>query len=219
VYSISVVDIKLYIAIAKMSIPDGPEILHLNEFQCISKPMTSSSGNFQWTVPASTKRLYMFLQDSSAGSNPIIPPSVFRVYGSTGTAANLPLSTGEEQNLTSIQVTYANISKPQTRWDSSFTSSTNYLVQLYMQSLIENKLDDGVGGAETMNQWLQRGPLYAAGGSNATRGTCRQRCRHKSRTHPVNWQVANLFLCAEFTRVTEVTSNNGQIVNVRSLNI
>ena len=82
--------------------------------------MNAANSNFQWTVPSTTRRLYMFLQDTSAGSNPIIPPSVFRVYGSTAVAANVPLSTDEEQNLTTIQVTYANITKPQTRWESSF---------------------------------------------------------------------------------------------------
>ena len=114
-YSIAVKDVKLYIAIAKMSIPDSIDVLRLNELQCQSKQMTSSQ-NFQWTVPGSTRRLYMFLQDTSAGSNPIIPPSVFRVYGSTTALAPtvLPVSTGEERNLTSLQVTYANITKPQT---------------------------------------------------------------------------------------------------------
>jgi hypothetical protein len=218
VYAISVVDVKLYIAIAKMSIPDGPEILRLNEFQCQSKQMTSANQNFQWTVPASTRRLYMFLQDTSAGSNPIIPPSVFRVYGSTAVAANVPLSTGEEQNLTAIQITYANITKPQTRWDSSFSSTTNYLVQLYMQSLIETKMDEDVGGAETMDQWLQRGPLYCWSFERDSSDMSTEVQTQSTYTN-ANWQTANLFLCAEYTRATEITSSKGQIVNVRGLNV
>ena len=194
----------------------------MNEFQCQSKQMTGNgNSNFQWTVPSTTRRLYMFLQDTSAGSNPIIPPSVFRVYGSTGTAANLPLAIGEEQNLTAIQVTYANITKPQTRWDSSFSSTTNYLVQLYMQSLIETKLDDDVGGSETMDQWLQRGPLYCWSFERDSRDLSTEVQTQITYTmvNPMVWQTANLFLCAEYTRTSEFTTSNGQIVNVRALNV
>jgi len=172
-------------------------------------------------VPGSTRALYMFLQDTSSGSNPIIPPSVFRVYGSTAVAGTLPVSTGEERNLTAIQVTYANITKPQTRWDSSFLANGNYLVQLYMQSLIENHLDDDVGGAETMDQWLQRGPLYCwrferDGDDHSTEVQTQVTYADVA---PQVWQTANLFLCAEYTRATEITHTNGQIVDVRALNI
>ena len=59
VYSIAVKDVKLYIAIAKMSIPDSIDVLRLTELQCQSKQMTTSSQNFQWTVPGSTRRLYV----------------------------------------------------------------------------------------------------------------------------------------------------------------
>ena len=143
-----------------MSIPDDVYRLRLTEFQTQSKQMTTSTANFQWTVPASTRCLYMFLQDASAGSNPIIPPSVFRVYGTSAGTGVAPTAANEEQNLTTIQVTYANLTKPQTRWDSSFLANGKFLTQLYMQSLIENNQDEDLGGAETMDQWLQRGPLF-----------------------------------------------------------
>ena len=219
VYSIAVKDVKLYVATAKMSIPDSVSTLRLTEFVCQSKPASSGTNeNFQWTVPSSTKALYMFLQDASSGNNPIIPPSVFRVYGSTAVAGTLPASTGEEQSLTQIQISYANITKPPTRWTSEFSGSKNYLVQLFMQSLIENGLIDSVGGAETMDQWLERGPLYCWRFERDAEDRSTE-VQTQISYGAANWQTANLFLCAEYTRATEITTNNGQIVNVRSLNI
>jgi len=160
-YSVAVRSAKLFIATAKISIPDSISTLRLTEFLCMAKPMsTATNGSFNWTVKPSTRAIYMFLQDSSAGSNPIIPPGVFRVYGTTADPAVLPAAIGEEQTINDLRITYANTTKPQWRLTSEFTSSKNLLTQLYMQSLIETEMADSVGGVETMDQWLQRGPLY-----------------------------------------------------------
>lgn len=219
-YKLTVLSAKLYIAIAKMSIPDGIDTLRLTEFQCTSRKMIDSNGDFQFVVPQSTRCLYVFLQDTTSGSNPIIPPSVFRVNGTTTVAGTLPLSTGEEQNLTEIQVTYANIVKPQASWSSSFTTGKNYLTQLYTQSLMENHLEDDIGGAETMDQWLQCGPLYAwRFERDASDRSVDVQIKIAYTVPPNTWQAANLFLCAEYTKAVEITTSNGGITNVRSLQI
>ena len=221
-YSVAILDAKLYVAMGKESIPSEPRLYPTLEFQCQQKNMNGANSNFQWTVPNSTITLYMFLQDTSAGSNPIIPPSVFRVYGtSTVNAATLPAAIGCEQNLEQIQITYANMTKPQTRWTSGFAASGDYLVQLFMQSLIEtDRLNEG-GGAETMDQWLQRGPLYCwrFDRDAADRSTEVQTQVTFNSTSPA-WPTttgANLFLCAEYEKVSEITTNDGVITNVRSL--
>ena len=203
---------------AKDIIPNSIQELGLTEFSCQQKNMTTKDANFQWTVPSSTKCLYMFLQDTTSGSSPIIPPSVFRVYGATAVAGTLPASIGCEQNLTTMQVTYANTTKPQTRWNTGMNTGSDYLVQLYMQSFIESDRDADFGGAETMDQWLQRGPC-TADASNATRKTDRPKSKLRSATTTWPTSGANLFLVAEYERVTEITSSNGMIVNVRALNV
>ena len=221
VYDLNVVSAKLYIAIAKMSIPDSIDTLRLTEYHCQSKKMSNESGDFQWTIPASTTCIYMFLQDTTAGSNCVIPPSVFRVNGS-GTAGVLPVSTGEEQPLTLMQVTYANVTKPPSAtWGPGFAANSNYLVQMYFQSQIENHAEDDVGGIETMDQWLQRGPLYCWRFERdaSDRSVEVQTQVTYTMTPLMVWQTANLFLCAEFTKATEISTSNGAIVSVRSLNI
>ena len=222
VYSLSVVSAKLYIAIAKMSIPDSIDTLRLTEYHCQSKKMTDATSDFQWQVPASTTCLYMFLQDTTSGSNCVIPPNVFRVNGTTAVAGTLPVSTGEEQPLTLMQVTYANVTKPPSAtWNPGFAANQNYLAQMYFQSQIENHAEDDIGGVETMDQWLQRGPLYCWRFERdaSDRSTEVQTQVNYTIVAPMVWQTANLFLCAEYNRATEITTSNGSIVNVRSLNI
>ena len=220
-YSIAILDAKLYIAMGKESIPNEPQLYHTREFQCQQKNMNNSQSSFQWTVPNSTRAIYMFFKDTSADSDPIIPLNVFRVYGITTVAGTLPAAIGCEQNLEQIQITYANMTKPQTRWNSSFVAAGDYLVQLYMQSLIENQTDTESGGVETMDQWLQRGPLYCwrFERDSQDRSTEVQTQVTFNLTTPA-WPTttgANLFLCAEYEKVTRITANDGVIVQVESL--
>ena len=53
-YTVNVLDVKFYAAVAKMSIPDTVQELHLREWSVQSKQMNSSNMNFSFSVPAST---------------------------------------------------------------------------------------------------------------------------------------------------------------------
>ena len=76
-----------------MSIPDQVRSLALREYQVLSQAMPSASGQFQFSVPASTFALSVFVQSTLAGSNPAFPPDRF-------IAAN-----HNELTLTSINIT------------------------------------------------------------------------------------------------------------------
>lgn len=102
---------------------------------------------------------------------------------------------------------------------SEFTSSKNLLTQLYMQSLIETEMADSVGGVETMDQWLQRGPLYCWRFERDASDRSTEVQTDISFNKPVGCQTANIFLCCEYTSATEITTSNGQITNVRTLDI
>jgi len=71
--------------------------------------------------------------------------------------------------LESLQITYANTTKPSTRWSSSFSKvqngaagnpSINEMQQRYNDSLQESGLLMSSGGAETFKDYLARGPYY-----------------------------------------------------------
>jgi len=216
-FTLNVKSLQFYAATVKMTIPDSVQELHLKEYLVQQRVMTSNSLNLSFSVPASTTVLHVFLQDNIAGSSARAPPSNFKVLN------------GSDLNLSTIQVTFDNLTVPQTRWLSGFAANTPagrntaLLQQLYNQSLISRRADSSPGGAESFNEWLDRGPLYSFYFSRDA----------SSRSTDVQLQVtydgtglaggfdttSKLFLVAEYDRAVEITTANGLITAVRSLNI
>ena len=204
-YQVVVRDVKFFAAVGKLSIPDEIVQLDLMEYAAYSKVMSTATQNLQFTIPASTETIYVALQSPSAGSNPAHPPSKF-------TADN-----DSDLNLESIQITYANMTKTMTRWTSEFSAGTNRLVQLYNMSLQETHRDESPGGAESFNQWLDRGPLYAFkfDRDSAARDTeMTIQIAYKDAEAGTFDNQSKLFIIAEYRRLVELTHSNGQVVQV-----
>lgn len=202
--------------------------LRLTEYEVQLKQMGSANSSFNWTVPGSTKTLYLFLQDTTAGSNAVIPPNLFRVYGTTANPAVLPTGTGVEQNLTTMQVTYAGMIRFPSR-PSSMGFSTNIaagtsslLVQMYMQSLFESRRN-GEPGPETMDQWLQRGPIYCFRFERDSTNLATEVQTQIAYTPDIGsaWPASgcNLFLVAEYYRQTLIKYKDGKIISCEAVNI
>ncbi len=219
-FTINVLDVRFYAAVAKMPIPDQVQTLHLREWSVQAKQMQSSNQNFSFSVPASTTRLHVFLQDGRAGSTPLAPPSRFSVQN------------GSDLNLQSLQLTYDNQVRPTTRWSTAFADNqpagrnTAFLQQFYYQSLLERHAEDSAGGAETFNEWLERGPLYSFGFLRDA----------SSRSTDVQLQISyndpgvdaaapgfdvtsRVFLVSEYDRTVEITTQGGSVTEVRSLSV
>jgi len=201
-YKVEVLDIKFYVAIIKASIPSGVEKLHLMEAQVQSKT-APASGTLDFTVPSSTRAISIFVQSGTAGANPNLPPTMFKCVD------------GSEKNLTSLQITYANTTKPSTRWESSFSATDNKLQQRYIDTQIESGMLHNPGGCESFGDWLKRGPLvhYSFAKDSEDRSTQVQ----LSTTYDALEAGANLFIVAWYTRAVEITTSNGAVVEVRSL--
>lgn len=223
--SVSIKNVRFYMCQMKMSIPNQITVLHLKEYQIQAKQYNSP--NLVFTVPASTEMLYVFVQDGSAGRTTIIPPSSFALYGQ------------KQNNITQLQLTYANLTKPQTIWLSGYkappatgvlTPAVNSLVQFYNQHMQELGRANDATGVETFNQWLERGALYAFNyvRDSNERGTEVQMqitiidpaTTEVLVPNPVAVPSTNpqIFVCAEYRRVVEMTQNDGAIVAVKSLN-
>jgi hypothetical protein len=158
-YIFEVLDVKFYAYYLKKSIPDQVRNLDLMEISIDSKPF---SPNLQFSVSASTVGIAIFIQDSLAGSSPTIPPSMFKVLN------NVDLT------LTTVQVSYANQTKPATNWQSAYHVATGQsaappvftsngileLQQRYHDTYEESGLDVQFGGCESLEDWLRRGPYY-----------------------------------------------------------
>jgi len=195
-----------------MSIPDSVRDLYLTEMMIQSKPYNQ---NLQFSVPPSTFALTIFLQDNASGQNALIPPSMFKAQDNSDLA------------LQNIQVTYANITKPSTNWQSGYGVAIsgagiftfpgiNKLEQRYHDSYEECGLDVRSSGCETFYDWLQRGPFYCfsyekdvANKSTEVQITSVYSAGSASTS-------CRMFIAAHYRKTVQITTSNGLVVNVSS---
>jgi hypothetical protein len=215
-YNFVINNVKFYAYVEKMSIPDSVRDLYLTEMLIQSKPYSS---NLQFSVPPSTTMLTIFMQDNTSGSNPQIPPSMFRVLDNSDLA------------LTNIQVTYANITKPSTNWESNYSvaisnaggtaftaSGNNKFEQRYHDSYEECGLDIKSCGCETFYDYLQRGPHYTFSFEKDVdnKSTEVQITSVFQMAFGAPATNARMFIVAHYRKTVQITTSNGLVVNVSS---
>ena len=205
-FDLEILNVKFYVATVKASIPQGISSLYLMESQIQSKPISGPDNQYEFTVPSSTRALTIFVQSNKAGSNPLFPPSMFK------------LQNEEDLKLKSLQITFANTTKPSTRWESSFGAGINKLQQRYNDSLQESGLLMSSGGAETFKDYLARGPIYHYSFTRDSEDKSTQ-VQVQLGFDAVNPANANIFLVSWYSRGIEITTHNGQIQEVRSLSV
>jgi hypothetical protein len=208
----------LYLYTAKHSYGSSSIEFPLREYQSYSQVIGGDNKVLQLTVPRSTTKVHIFLQASTAGTNTTTPISKF-----TDAARS-------DLNLTSLQVTYAGQTKFKTPWPSSFVAgSTNQLTAMYYASLVENDKEADQtecvtskgatpvvattsGGAETIMEWFQRGPIWTLAFNRSAAGS------EVDMTVDINYSSATatsvLFVVAEYERLATIRSEANQIVKV-----
>ena len=153
----------------------------------------------------STLSLAFFVQINLAGFNTRYSPTRF------------VSADGREVNLSSLQITYANTTKPSTQWTSEYGANVNKLQQRYIDSLTECGIIHSEGGAESFKDWLQRGPYYYYS-FNRDRDDRSTQVQITAQFSAVPAD-AQLFLVAMYSRVSEITVEAGAVQAVRSLNV
>ena len=143
-YSLVVNSITFFAYIEKASFSDETIEIPTIEFQVIPKPWEST---VQFSVSQDTTALTFFVQDLTAGINPRVPQSMFKVLDNS------------DLKLASIQVSFGGISKPATEIKSNFYNGVDQMQQYYRDSYDESGLLKS-DGAETYYDFLQRGPFY-----------------------------------------------------------
>jgi hypothetical protein len=201
-FDLTVQDIKLYIATVKTNIPKSITNLALVEMLVQTKP-ASANRTYEFTVPSSTLSLCFFVQSGDAGSNTQSPPTTFKCKDSS------------QNNIESLQITYANMTKPSTRWDSEFKDGINKFQQRYVDDLTECRLIESDGGAESFGEWLQRGPYYFYS-FNRDREDKSTQVQLSAQFTSIEAD-SQMFLVAMYSRVTEISVDDGQVQSVRSL--
>ena len=201
-----ILELKLYIALIQDTVQQsGVESLFFSEQHIQSKPMTGLANSLDFTVPPSTKMIAFFLQSNKAGSDTRIPPSKFRALGDY------------ELGVKSFQLTYANRSRPSTKWESGFDTTRNTMQQRFWDTYQECGLAELQGGTETMQEWMDRGPIYVYrfDRDSNDKSTLVQLQLEVDRYEP----NCNVMLCAFYTRTVEIAYQNGMITDVKSLNV
>lgn len=205
---------ELYICTEKMDVsPTGTDLLHLLEHQVQSKPISAAGEqNYDFTIPPSTRALSIFVQSSKSGTNTLCPPSSFITLNPGGTA-----KANDQNSLRSFQITYANVTKPPTRWTSEFGANTQKLSQRYLDTQIESSQAFSSGGCQTFQQWKNDGALIHYGWARdaSDRSTQLQLQIDFASMEP----NANLFVVAHYSRTVEMQVSNGFISSVSSLSI
>ena len=216
-FNLLVKDLKFYCCTIKESIPQGISTLYLMEPMVQSKPISGAGvAQYEFTVPSSTKALTVFIQSGRAGSNPLCPPSKFTCL------ADGVVASGSERLLRSLQITFANTTKPSTRWGSAYTldgvaPTINELQQRYNDSLSESGLLQSSGGAESLDEWLLRGCYYHYSFNRDASDKSTQ--VQVSLDFAAAETGANVFLVCWFSRAIELTTQGGSIQAVRSLSV
>ena len=107
------------------------------------------------------------------------------------------------------------MTKPSTRWDSEFKDNVNRFQQRYIDDLTECRLIESDGGAESFGEWLQRGPYYFYS-FNRDREDKSTQVQLSAQFTSIEAD-SQLFLVAMYSRVTEISVDDGQVQSVRSL--
>ena len=210
-FDINITDIKLYVATVKLEMSDDEYELDLMEMNVQSKTITPDNQTNQFTIPSSTKYISVFFQANSSGTNTKYPPSLFQT------------SAGQEKFLTSLQLNYANLTKPNTRWDSVFRGATgliNQWQQRYTDNLREAGMIDSIGGAESFEDFLARGVFvhYSFERDMSDKATQLQLATSFSNVPGGTFtESTKVFVVCHYRRKVQIQVNNGMIVAVRSL--
>jgi hypothetical protein len=206
-YDLKITDVRLYLCTVQTSIPmDVKKMIYEQNIQ--SKPFTTASNTVNFTVPSSTKAISVWVQSDDAGTNPLIPPSMFKCFANG-------LIDKPHLALESIQLTFANTTKPSVRWASDYSADVNQLQQRYRDTYADAGMLSSSGGVERFEDFLTRGPVYHFDFSRTADDNSTELQVSASFKGALGAGVS-LYVCSWYTRVVDIASRGGTIQSVES---
>ena len=209
-YKVTVSDMYFYLHTYRAVEPivSGEYFLDLTEMSTQVKTLSGpTNNNFNFSIPASTYGIAIWAQSKTAGTTPLLPPSIFNDVG------------GNLLKLKNIQLTYAGISKPNTNWDSALGGDApavkNWLKQRYFDSMANAGLSEL--SAETYEEWLKRGILlyYSWVKSDDNRSTELQLSVDYEGSATID--NAHIFVGALYRNLCQISIDSGYITAVKKL--
>ncbi len=160
---------RLYLARAKMlSSPPSSLTYHVEDVRVMNRQLSSGSNNIEFSLPTSTQRVAIWIQDSAVGTHSMLPLTRFKARQFTdGKLDTLnkfgPWSHDYSEKLSGLQVNFAGITKPITNFmrasgaGSIGDGSTNSMLQRWIMT---NQNNHNKRRPEKYDDWLSMGPYY-----------------------------------------------------------
>ena len=193
---------------------DVTYLLDLEQTRCQSDKIDSE--NFQqksFDVSPSTYALTVCFQDQRAGENTAISASKFKSYNNAG--GGLVPDASEELKLNRFFVNYAGQNLPAPDADPDFKAGRDYTIQRYTDTQIYSGGYYDTGGAETIEEFHQRGAYYYQafprdGTDRSTRVTVHQQFELGAST--TNMRV---LLFDHSKQIARIKVSDGHVVDVQ----
>lgn len=215
-YTVQIVDMFLMVATV-----DGPRaddityLLDLEQTNCQADQIDNYSfAQKNFDVESTTFALTVAYQDTRVGNNTALSVSKFKSYDS----AVIP-TTSQELDLNRLNISYAGQVLPSPDADPDFIAGTDYTIQRYTDSQLYSGAYFDTGGAETIQQFHDRGSYYyfswpKDGTNTSTRVIVKS--GFKITTDLTNMRV---LLFSHSKSVARVRVQDGRVVDVQTANV
>jgi hypothetical protein len=201
-YRLIINNIRLYICTTSTSIPDQVSSLELYECRAQHK-LVGTGGELNFTVPVGTYAISVFLQGPAVDTDTRLPPTRFK---------NIDNS---ERNLTSLQLSYANINKPVQQWTSSYTNDANQIQQRYLETYLESGLFHSQAGSENVKEYVERGMYHHFMFNKDSEDKSTELTVNTTFNADSVFGGTKLFVVAFYKQRVDITSVGGFTTNVR----
>jgi len=209
-YKFQVEDMYLYNKVVDGARADDVTfLLDLESTTCHSEKVDSTNlqqKNFD--VSPSTYALSVAYQDLRAGSDTRISASKFKSY-------NAGADSEEEHKLNRFFLSYAGQNLPQPDANPQHTTTNNYVTQRYIDTQIHNGAMFDTGGAETQEEWEDRGSYnhYVIPKDGTDRST---RVVVNSQFDSADVANMRMLLFSHHRQVARVQVQDGRVVDVQT---
>ena len=212
-YDFKVTNIRFYAYTIKSDIPASfTKVLNLTEMAIYQKTSQGSQSNLEFTIPSSTMAISVFIQPSTVGTDTRTPPNLFKLID------------GSDENMTSLQITYGNITKPSVQWNSENQGFVDTLQQRYHDSLMESSQLWNTGGCESFEEFKLRGMHYTYSflrdkDDRSTQASVRLNFGGPKGQAFTGGNNVNVLICAHYQRTVNVVTSDGYVTEVSSADV
>jgi hypothetical protein len=234
-YAFGIKSLRFYIARVKIpSLPPKQIAFSMPDMIIANKNLSAGASNIDFIVPPSTQKIVIWIQDTSAGSDSRLPLSRFktRQYLENGDFQYMnrygPWAHTYDENLNTIQVTFAGITKPMSNFSSgNETTDLKTKNSMLQRWIMTNQNNHNRVEPEKFHDWLSMGPyyLYDFSRDSMNQGTYLQVKTNFHGNLPLRGEAGtnqspssvNIYVCAIYSRNISLTySEYGAVVSAQT---